>query len=158
MNLKSLINEKTVTNTLHLMVGIPGSGKSTYIKSKLADKILICPDDIREELTGDASDQSQNALVWDTAYKRLHQALQNGKDVVFDATMVDKRSRKQPIKVARKYGVAVHAVAFPIDVSVAIDRQNKRDRKVSVDVIQRFADRFVLPSKSEGFETIVVVK
>ena len=42
------------------MQGVPGSGKSSTVARLAADHnaIVICLDDIRQELTGDAADQS----------------------------------------------------------------------------------------------------
>ena len=70
--------------TLNIMIGIPGSGKSKVVSGmKGEDDIIICPDSIRKEITGNISDQSQNKLVWEVAYERLNAADEN---TWFDAT------------------------------------------------------------------------
>lgn len=70
---------------LNIMVGIPGSGKSTYIKKNAKkEDYVICPDQIRKEITGDISDQSQNRKVWIIAYQLLKDC--KADTVYFDAT------------------------------------------------------------------------
>src|SRR5690606_16036696 len=80
---------------LILPVGISGSGKSTWIKSQTdPNTIVISPDDIRRELTGNISDQTKNAEVFQIAHKRVADALNAGKNVIFDATNIKSRDRK----------------------------------------------------------------
>ena len=50
------------------------------------DMVLVCPDDIRREVNGNTSDQSNGAKVFKIAYDRTKKALLNGKDVYFSAT------------------------------------------------------------------------
>ena len=60
---------------LIVMVGLPGSGKSTYakelIKKGRAD-IILSSDAIREELTGDESNQTVNDKVFKLLYQRMN--------------------------------------------------------------------------------------
>jgi hypothetical protein len=59
-----------------MLVGIPGCGKSTYLRKVNSPNVLIvCPDDIRRELTGDISDQSRNGDVWVAAEERIKSGL-----------------------------------------------------------------------------------
>jgi predicted kinase len=143
---------------LYITVGIPGSGKSTGIKkiTETTNATVICPDDIREEISGDASDQSQNERVWKIAYARLHKALESGKSVIFDATSVNPKSRKPLIKVGKQYDCEIVACVFPVTLRTAIQRQSLRNRKVPEDVIKRFYERFKMPSTDEGFDKIFV--
>ena len=64
-----------------MMVGLPGSGKSTYAK-KLSDKVQITiysSDAIREELFGDENCQTDNNEVFETLHKRVKDRLRNKK-------------------------------------------------------------------------------
>ncbi len=84
-------------------IGISGAGKSTLIKGlQVEDPSLevVWPDEIRRELTGSVSDQSQNEQVFKIAYQRTFERLLAGKDVAFDATNLDIRSLKQLKSIA----------------------------------------------------------
>lgn len=146
--------------SLYITVGIPGSGKSTGIKKLLetVDAEVICPDDIREEVSGNAADQSQNEKVWKIAFSRLHKALKGDKSVIFDATSVNPKARKPLVKIGKQYKCEIVACVFPVTLQVAIQRQANRDRKVPDSVIENFYNRFKMPSVSEGFDRIFVFK
>lgn len=83
---------------LYISVGISGSGKSTYL-NKL-NVPVVCPDDIRKELTGDISDQSQNPKVWFEAYRRLKEYIARDEDVAFSATNLGMQNMYEVDKLA----------------------------------------------------------
>ncbi len=81
---------------LILPIGISGSGKSTWIdkiKNQRQDVVIVSPDEIRKELTGDISDQSKNKEVWEIAKQRVIDALNADKLVILDATNVNTEER-----------------------------------------------------------------
>lgn len=80
-----------------MTVGISGAGKSTWINQQTSDglTIVVSPDLIREELTGNISDQTQNGKVWALAKQRVVDGLKAGKNVILDATNVDSKQRRQ---------------------------------------------------------------
>lgn len=121
---------------LILPVGISGSGKSTWIRANTdTNTIVVCPDDIRRELTGSISDQSKNAEVFPLAFKRTADALNAGKSVIFDATNVTSKSRQalrdyMKVHVDRPFeGVAK---IFDVDPQIAKQRV-KKDVESGVD-------------------------
>lgn len=80
-----------MTQKVVLTSGISGSGKSTFL-NKFFKGIVICPDDIRRELTGNVSDQSRNAEVWELTYKRFREALATGDDVAISAMFLNEKA------------------------------------------------------------------
>lgn len=92
---------------VRIMCAIPGAGKSTFIKQhKKENDFVICPDEIRKELTGNISDQSKNKEVWELAYSRLREALLNledpYQDIWFDATSCKESSINKILKVVEE--------------------------------------------------------
>lgn len=74
---------------LFLAIGISGSGKS--FTGKLMKKIdnelaIVCPDDIRKEVNGDISDQSNANVVWSTTNNLITKYMAAGKNVYLSAT------------------------------------------------------------------------
>ena len=62
-------------NELNILIGIPGSGKTTFAKSKLFENyIYLSSDEIRKELYG-FENQEHNNEVFDLLHKRLFSAL-----------------------------------------------------------------------------------
>jgi predicted kinase len=92
-------------------VGISGSGKTTF-GNKLENITVICPDDIRKELTGDISDQSRNVEVWRIAYDRLRKSLENGEDVYFSATTLTSKNLKALLDVVEYLKPEITIYAF----------------------------------------------
>ena len=75
-----------------MLVGLPGSGKSTWAEKQNMD--IFSSDAIREELYGDASIQGDNNLIFDLLHSRIIENLKSGKDSIFDATNLSSKKRR----------------------------------------------------------------
>lgn len=146
--------------SLYITIGIPGSGKSTGIKKLLetVGAVVICPDDIREEVSVNASNPPDSSDVWKIAFSRLHKNLEDGQQVIFEDTSVNPKARKPLIKIGKKHNCEIVACVFPVTLQTAIKRQGERERKVPDHVIESFYNRFKIPVLSEGFDKILVFK
>lgn len=145
-------------NVLHVMVGISGCGKSTYAKS-LADStnsVIVETDGIRKELTGNESDQSVNDLVFKIARNRVDEQLKKG-NCIIDATNLTPWERKSWVEIASKNNCAISAYVFNVDVEIAKARNSQRSRQVPEHVIEKQSKKFVIPTRSEGFQLVVRV-
>jgi predicted kinase len=86
-----------------LPIGTSGSGKSTFIKSLPQENlVVISPDDMRVEFTGDINDKSKDKDIYIEAAKRAIEAIKNGKQVVFDTTNLTKEKRRPFIEAIKK--------------------------------------------------------
>ncbi len=145
--------------TFIVMVGLPGSGKSTIAK-EIADKnpntIILSSDTYRETLCGDVTDQSKNELVFNTLYRDLMFYLMQGKNCIFDATNVTMKDRKRVLEVVKN--LAVNKIAYFVDTphDECWERDKNRERTVGFGVIHKFLCRFQFPQKFEGFDQIVM--
>jgi predicted kinase len=144
---------------LAVMIGISGSGKSTYangLKTSLNAQ-LVETDAIRLELTGNAEDQSQNAKVFEIAKKRVNDYLAQGKNTIIDATSLSIKERKDWIDIGRANNAEVRAYFIDTPVSICKSQNNKRARKVPEWVIDRQASKLFAPTKIEGFDSVTVI-
>ena len=146
---------------VYLTVGVPGSGKSSWVKNVAStnkDIVLICPDNIRGELSGNEADQSVSNKAFQLARDRMEEALKNGKSVIIDATSVYKRARQQWLDIAKKYNAKTIAVVFEVTEQTAVERNAKRaaegGRNVPTHIIQSMISKYQVPQKSEGFDEI----
>jgi predicted kinase len=142
---------------LFLMVGVPGSGKSTLIESAFSGATVICPDS-KIGYTRESPWTPQAAKrAWDEARHALDRALK-GKDrmIVFDATLVSTKKRKHYIQLARQYGIKIAAV-YCSNTKVAKERNEIRDefRRVPAETFDRMVGNLVAPTEEEGFDFIV---
>lgn len=141
-----------------MLCGIPGSGKSALarkLKRELGTlTMIVCPDRIREDLYGDESIQGDGKKVFEIAYSSVIAALKNGINVIFDATNIKSRDRKNVLKRIEDIKCKKYIYYIPVSVEEAMKRQEGRTRKVPLEVVQRMYDNFQEPSMDEGWTCI----
>ena len=146
---------------LVVMVGIPGSGKSTIAKTKILNTLydgnIFSSDEYRLKLLGDENDQSNNQLVFSTLYEELIQHLIGGKDAILDATNISIKDRQRVFSQIKSIRDNIEVVAYFVNtpISTCIERDGKRNRVVGEDVIMKMVNRFQCPQYFEGFDSIV---
>lgn len=128
-------------------MGIPGSGKSyatQMLFNQQEDALIINPDSIRLELTGDAADQTMNSEVFKVAHNRLVNGLLDPGTsvVVFDATNVQKRSRETILSICAEHEADTTLLVFDIDFDVCAQRNKDRERTVPEHAMVRMRDSF----------------
>ena len=97
-----------------ISIGISGCGKTTYgeyLKTRIKDLKIICPDDIRAELS-DISDQTNNGKVFSIVNSKLEEAMKNNENISYSATNLTKKNRKGMIELCKKYNQEVICVVF----------------------------------------------
>ena len=140
-----------------LTIGLPGSGKTTWYKRR--GVIPLSSDTLRQLLFDNETEQRYQGLVFSTLRSLLRARLIAKRPMNYvDATNLSPHERRQWIKMARGFGYEVHAVFFDVPLELCLERNRKRNRQVSEDVMQQMATRLKPPSFKEGFSKIVVVR
>lgn len=148
-------------NTLIVLCGISGSGKSTFAKHILDNnpKIAIaCPDLVREKLYGDASIQGNGNQVFQMAFDIVKISGKIKADCVFDATNTTKKARRRVIEEGQKYFDFIICYYFAPDLTKSIGNQKKRERQVPHDVLVRQVQQWQTPTLDEGFDYVCEIK
>jgi predicted kinase len=140
-----------------LTIGLPGSGKTTWYKrrgvSPLSSEML------RTILFDDITDQRYQGLVFSTLRSLLRARLIAKMPWNYvDATNLSPHERRQWIKMAKSFGYEVQAVFFDVPLAVCLERNSKRDRQVTDEVMHKMAERLRPPAFKEGFDKITVVR
>jgi predicted kinase len=137
-----------------ITVGLPGSGKSTYLQRRGVN--AISSDEIRQLITDDPADQTNHARVFGTIRYLIRQRLAVGRPVTYvDATHLMRWERKPYIQMARRHGCRIEALFFDVPVDVCIVRNSLRERMVPVEAIRLMAGRMEVPVVAEGFDRII---
>ena len=147
-------------NVLIVMCGLPASGKSTYSQWLAESGVFkrVCPDSIRGELYGDENIQGDGKQVFAIAHRRIKFLGQGKNNVVFDATNIDRKTRKDLVKEMRPYFDIIICKWFSTPLLTCKFRNAKRERQVPYEVLERMAERFRAPMLDEGFDIVEEIK
>ena len=142
---------------LIITVGLPGSGKSTYL-ARLGVN-AISSDEIRRLITDDPLDQSMNGRIFATVCYLVRQRMAAGRPVTYvDATYLTPWERKPYLQLAQRYGSKLEALFFDVPLETCMARNQTRERIVPEEAIRKMARRLVPPSKKEGFTRVTTIK
>ena len=129
-----------------VMIGIPGSGKTTFCRERLfPHHLYISLDQLRT--------RSAEAELFAFALKRR-------KNCVIDNTNINALERSRYISAAKKEGARVVGYFFEPDLEACVARNAKRAGKARVPehVIRQKLSRFECPNLHEGFDVLYRVK
>ena len=139
-----------------VLVGLPGSGKSTYLEQ--LGVIGLSSDAIRKLLVDDETDQTVHVRVFQTLRYLLEQRLAIGRAVTYiDATNLTPEERGPYLAIGRAWECEVEAVFFDVPLDVCQARNARRPRVVPGEALAKMAAKLAPPSVEEGFTRVTVL-
>lgn len=131
---------------VELLVGIPGSGKSTYAKQVVAKDpsnwVRINNDDLRAMMNGSVYSPDYEKMITDARNYLIRDALKRGKSVIIDNLNLNRRHFDDVCKIAKSVNadIQVYEKSFYIELEEAVERDSKREgkAKVGADVIKKW--------------------
>lgn len=143
-----------------MLVGIPGSGKSTWAKQYGERCGIHSSDSIRGELFGDEGyvcTPEENKKVFELLGDRVKQDLKSGKDVIYDATNLNKKKRIAFLKELKNIPCIKQCILFATDYDICLEQNKERERFVPEAVIKDMYTKFQPPHETEGWDNIGIV-
>lgn len=150
---------------LTILIGPSLSGKSYYAEQhKSKNCAVISSDAKRLELGIITHDPTQHHRVFQECRRDIRKALSNGKDVIFDATNLSRRQRRNDIAYFKERfpELKIKGVVFDPGREILLSRIDKRKQEdvnyVTADVIDRQLQKLHsnYPHKSEFDELEIV--
>lgn len=156
----------------YIMVGIPGSGKSTLVNNVIrdmgdhGDQVFVYSTDNLIEEWSKGQGWTYNfgfSKYIDKATKemnsRLEIAMAENRDIIWDQTNLSAKKRKTLIdRFKKKYTVECYSVLMPAGDSQRSDWEfrlaNRPGKSIPSNIIESMADSYVKPSVAEGFSTV----
>jgi protein phosphatase len=144
--------------SLVVLVGVSGSGKSTFGRAHFRPTEVISSDFCRGLVADDENDQSATAEAFELLHYIVGMRLKAGRLTVVDATSVQPAARRSLVALAREHDVLAVAIVLDVPERICIERNAGRpDRNFGPEVIRRQHDqlrRGLKGLRQEGFSAV----
>lgn len=146
----------TKNPTAYVMIGIPGSGKSTWVKNNIPWVTVVSRDIIRAEMglcgIGDkiVGDRLQEQEVTEKEYQKMQELCDSDTDFAIDDINTGKY-RKQLVDFLRKNSYKVIMVRINTPLKVC---QKRRKGQIKPEVIERIYNSIIEPTVDECDEIV----
>jgi protein phosphatase len=144
--------------SLVVLVGVSGSGKSTFGRAHFRPTEVISSDFCRGLVADDENDQSATAEAFELLHYIVGMRLKAGRLTVVDATSVQPAARRSLVALAREHDVLAVAIVLDVPERICIERNAGRpDRNFGPEVIRRQHDqlrRGLKGLRREGFSAV----
>ena len=135
---------------LVLLAGIPGSGKSFWLRTHLGEgDVYVSRDEVRFSLLGDDEDYfSHEAEVFNKFVAQIDENLNKGLRVFADATHINWPSRRKLLeRIHDKENIDIDVYVFKTPVETCLERNAQREGRARVpdNVIRRMRGQMTHP-------------
>lgn len=148
--------------SLVTLVGVSGSGKSTFGAKHFASTEVVSSDFCRALVSDDENDQTATGDAFDVLHYIAGKRLAAGRLTVVDATNVQPEARKPLIRLAKEHHVLSVAIVLDVPREVCAERNESRaDRSFGNHVLRNQQNQLRRSMKNlrrEGFHKVYVLK
>ena len=148
--------------SLVVLIGVSGSGKSTFGRTHFKATEVISSDVCRGIVSDDQNDQSATPQAFELLNYIVGKRLSAGRLTVVDATNVQPDTRKKLVALAREHDVLPVAIVIDLPERLCLERNAGRpDRDFGAHVVRRQRDQLRRGLKGlqrEGFRTVHVLR
>ena len=125
-------------HALILLIGAPGSGKSTFARRHFRPTEILSSDAFRAMVADDEGDQRATPAAFDLLHRAATHRLTRARLTVIDATNLKRADRRPLLELAGRLGRPAVAIVFALPAELTHARNVERsDRVVAADVVAR---------------------
>lgn len=144
------------------LIGVPGSGKSTWIKNQewAKDCIIVSTDNFVEAYAlsvgktyNEVFDEYMPTAV-NLMAEQVVQAREAGKDIIWDQTSTSVKSRLRKFNMLRDYEHIAVVFSTPEKEELARRLASRPGKNIPDHVMRSMIDNFEFPTEDEGFKEI----
>ena len=153
-----------MNQTLYLLCGVPGSGKSTWGRAKAAavGGTYVSRDEVRFSLLKEGEDYfSHEEETWEIFKEKIQKAIDNGdENIIVDATHNNEKSRNRLLDQLKLGRVKLIGVDFnlPLEVCLAQNAQRTGRAFVPEEAISKMWYAHTAPGKNSKYHYSEVIK
>ena len=140
-NDKNLIIKEFDKQEIIVLVGYPGSGKTT-IANTFDNKRYMT-------INGDIFKNSKNMI------KESEKYIKSNYSIIFDATNPSIEKRKEYIDFAKSKNIPIRCINVETDIATSMFRNNKRDKVIPKITYYVFRKKYIKPTIEEGFYNVI---
>ncbi len=148
--------------SLVVLIGVSGSGKSSFAKKHFKRTEILSSDECRALVSDDENSLAATKDAFEVLYYIAGKRLKSGLLTIIDATNVQKESRKGLVELAREFHCLPVAIVLDLSEKICKERnQNRPERNFGSHVIRQQKQqlkRSIRGLKEEGFRHIYVLK
>jgi predicted kinase len=144
------------------LVGVPGSGKSTWIKNQdwAVDCVVVSTDEFVEDYARECG-STYNEVFDDympTAVNlmadQVVRAREAGKDIIWDQTSTTQKSRARKFRMLPEYDHIAVVFTTPEQDELAKRLASRPGKNIPAHVMRSMINHFEMPDEEEGFKEI----
>lgn len=149
----------------YMMIGVPGSGKSTWIRNNNTKGMTVASSDAYIESKAASSNKTYSE-VFDKHIKAANAYAQNvakqafdlNLDVIWDQTNITRKSRAAKLAMVPDHYEKI-AVVFPTPNRDELQKRlaSRPGKVIPPNIIMAMASSLEQPSRDEGFDKIITV-
>lgn len=151
-------------STLYVMIGIPGSGKSTFAKKLKAE--IVSRDEIRFSFLKNENEPyfKYEDKVFKKFIQTIQKCLDKGNDCIADATHLNVKSRYKLLYNLNLENVDIIPIIMNTNLKTCLKRNEKREglKKVPKETIINMSNNLEFPNEYEtnlfNYKEIITVK
>ena len=147
--------------TMYMLIGVPASGKSTWVEKNKGDALVISTDNLIEMYAAENSKtynevfKEQIKIATKLAMQHAEAAFAAGQDVIWDQTNITKKSRASKLAmVPEHYRKTAVFFATPLEEEWQRRLNSRQGKSIPTHILDSMVEMLEMPELDEGWHII----